>query len=227
MPFTLQIPSLLAIGCLVFTPALATPAHGLPDALAPRAACPTETRYRSYPTVTSALTTETITHTERVYGSTTTTEGTLTRTNGVTVYSPATVSDPSTRTFIKSVVADVIPTYTETETYTTTVVQSDYAPESECQTTTFYTTLAQAPTATVTIDRSVVVVEKTESLPVETVTTYLSFPTVTQTFTEPGETVYAATTTLTETWTPYEYVIPTTTSTLHLKGCKAWACQAQ
>lgn len=92
-----QLTSLIAIPALLASTALAAPAFEVPDALAPRAACPTTSRWQSYYYTTTWLATTTVTNGWSSLGSVTSTKTeTTTRTYNAfeTVISPAVTTLP-------------------------------------------------------------------------------------------------------------------------------------
>lgn len=92
-----QLTSLLAVPALLASTALAAPAFEVPDALAPRAACPTTSRWQGYYYTTTWLATTTVTNGWSSLGSVTSTKTeTITRTYNAfeTVISPAVTTLP-------------------------------------------------------------------------------------------------------------------------------------
>ncbi|KAM7207222.1 hypothetical protein V8F20_002488 [Naviculisporaceae sp. PSN 640] len=206
--------------------AIPAPAVLVPEALAPRAACPVTSRYASYSTSTVYRGTVTVTNGVVYNGpaTSTKTESELrVITDQVTVYSPSVTTYPATT---KTSYVASGPTSTLTfRTFAEYTTLPGYAPSDQCQVTTITNIIPGTLKVTNTYDLSYATVWFTSTNRVRT-TTKVSWTTTTSTVTTPGSTVYATTVTVTQPTTPVEVIVATTTVTSYQQGCKSWACQA-
>ncbi|KAM7195865.1 hypothetical protein V8F33_006514 [Rhypophila sp. PSN 637] len=215
----------LFVSALFATTALAAPVVEVPEALAPRAACPVTSRYASYRASTIYRETVTVTNGVSYAGKITSTK-TETDVRIIptwkTVFSPSVTTYPGTTTTSYTQAAP-----TSTLTYillTETTELPGYAPSSLCQLTTFTNIIPSTTTTTLTYDQTYETVWTTQVGHVST-TTKVIFSTTTRTVTTPGSTAYGTTVTVTIPTTPILPIVATTTSTFYAQGCKTWACQ--